>query len=107
MAGAVWNTWQFVVMRRFERDLSQWGLTLPMLPVHAQPSALSEESRRVVLQAIEQMMRHQAAQVLGYHHGDHAVAAWCSACASGSPTTPPVWWGRSKRARCPEPGTVR
>ena len=69
VAGAVWNTWQFVVMRRFERDLGQWGLTLPMLPVHAQPSALSEESRRVVLQAIEQMMRHQAAQVLGYHHG--------------------------------------
>ena len=74
VAGAVWNTWQFVVMRRFEHEFRQWGLALPMLPVQAQPAALVEDSRRVVLQAIDQMMRHQAAQVLEYHHGP--ISAW-------------------------------
>ena len=56
------------------------GATLPMLPVHAQPGALSEESRRVVLQAIEQMMRHQAAQVLGYHHARSRSGGALSLC---------------------------
>ncbi len=74
VAGAVWNTWQFVVMRRFEPEFRQWGIALPMLPVQAQPAPLVEDSKRVVLQAIDQMMRHQAAQVLGYHHGP--ISAW-------------------------------
>ena len=74
VAGAVWNTWQFVVTRRFEQEFRQWGLSLPVLPVQAQPSGLSDDSRRVVLQAIDQMMRHQAARVLGYHHG--SISIW-------------------------------
>ena len=74
VAGAVWNTWQFVVMRRFEHEFRQWGISLPMLPVQAQPATLVEDSKRVVLQAIDQMMRHQAAQVLGYNHGP--ISAW-------------------------------
>lgn len=67
-AGAVWNTWQFVVTRRFERELAHWRLALPTIAVQQQPQPLSDDARRVLLQGIAQMLRIQAQQVLLYHH---------------------------------------
>ena len=88
-AAAVWNTWQFVVQRRFENELRQWRLELPKVPIQAQPGPLSEEARRVVLFCIDQMMRIQAQTVLGYHHG--SITNWrpalglCKSIADDAP----------------------
>ena len=60
----------------------------------------------MVLQAIEQMMRHQAAQVQA------TITARSRSGGSGQPCKRIAddaagVVGRSKRARCPEPGTAR
>jgi DNA primase catalytic core len=74
LAAAVWNTWAFVVTRRYEADLSRWGLVLPSVPVQAQPGPLSEDARRVLVQGTGSMLRIQAQKVLAYHHGP--IANW-------------------------------